>query len=76
VRCFGFSGDVAFGLSGREASPVSREGGHGARLDGDRLEWPGYGAQSFGKLVGGAALIILAINGVQSPAKSMGRVRG
>jgi hypothetical protein len=32
-----------FGLSGWEALLVSREADRGARLDGDRLEWPGYG---------------------------------
>jgi hypothetical protein len=65
-----------FGLSGWEASLVSREDGWGARLEEDRLEWSGYGGQSFDKHAGGAALGVLAIIGVQLPAKSMGCAGG
>ena len=43
ARCFGFSGEVVFDMSGWEASLVSGEAGRGARLDRDRLEWPSYG---------------------------------
>jgi hypothetical protein len=71
VWWFGFFVEVAFDLSGWEASLVSEGAGQGARLERDRLEWLGYDGQSFGKLEGGAALGILAITGVQSRAKSM-----
>jgi hypothetical protein len=62
VKWFGFSSEVAFGLSGWEALLVSR------KLAGE-LD---CGGRSFGKLAGGAALGIVAITSVQSPTKVWG----
>jgi hypothetical protein len=39
ARCFGFSSEVLFGLSGWEALLASREAGRGVRLDRVRLVW-------------------------------------
>jgi hypothetical protein len=69
AKSFGFSGEVAFGLSDWEALPVFGEAGRGARLDLDWLGLPGFGGRSFSNLAGGAALVFLAITGVQSLAK-------
>jgi hypothetical protein len=76
VRWFGFSGEVALGLSGLETPLVSGETSRGARLDEDRLEWLGYGGRCVDELADGTTLGVLAITGVQSPVKSMGRAGG